>query len=192
MALIPLDLVSRQMRLNCRLLAAQGGISAGLGMLLWSISPFISDASAWRYFSLTGGLVCGGVTIYSATQLSSVLRFSAANAKAEERDYIHRIAASQYSQQLFWDTIATTSAEPEVTSTPEIPEVPGETAFPASASASEFPGELVFTEVVEALEAGKSDSHIIQEILGYKGRRYPEGKELLAQVKEAIKSNDNN
>lgn len=185
MALIPLDMVLRQIRLNCRLLSAQGAVSASAGIFLWSITPFTSDAPGWRYFSLCSGLICGGTALYSAAQLSTVSRLSAASQKAEERDYIHRIAASQYSQQVFWDTVATSDAV-EVPRQEQTPEVQPETEATSFPPASEFPSELVLTEVAEALENGKSDSHIIQNILGCKGRKYPEGKELLSQIKEVL------
>lgn len=188
MALIPLDAVTRQIRLNCRLLATQGCVSAGAGLFLWSLCPFVSDAVGWRYFSLTGGLIFGGTALYSAAQLSTISRLNAASLKAEERDYIHRIAASQYSQQVFWDTIATsnTSQPVEIPVTAESPETPGEEAATDFPSTSEFPGELVFSQIAEALESGKSDSHIVQEILGMKGRKYAEGKQMLTEIKEVL------
>lgn len=192
MALIPLDMVSRQVRLNCRLLATQSLVSSGVGVLLWSLSPFVSDSPGWRYFALCGGMICGGAAVYSAAALGVTARLNTASEKAESDDYIYRIAASRFAQQSLWDTIATiaTSQAVEVPvengNAPESLEAPGKAGVTDFPSTSEFPVELVFPAVAEALEAGKSDSYVIQEILGMKGRRYADGKQMLTEIKEAI------
>lgn len=70
----------------------------------------------------------------------------------------------------------------------QIPETPQETVSTDFPSTSKFPDELVLSEVVEALENGKSESFIIQDLLLMKGRKYADGKQLLNEIKEVLRS----
>lgn len=48
----------------------------------------------------------------------------------------------------------------------------------------------LYVAVVSLLEVGKSPTYIIEEVLGYKGRQYEEGKRVLHQILEEGKENE--
>ena len=64
----------------------------------------------------------------------------------------------------------------------EKPETKATQALPAFTDFSDLP----LNAVREALENGKPDSHIVMDILEYKGRKYSEGKKLLTRIKEML------
>jgi hypothetical protein len=64
----------------------------------------------------------------------------------------------------------------------EKPETKTTQALPALPDFSDLP----LNTVREALENGKPDSYIVMDVLGYKGRKYGEGKELLIRIKEML------
>ncbi|MFM6399393.1 MAG: hypothetical protein ACKPFF_22185, partial [Planktothrix sp.] len=46
--------------------------------------------------------------------------------------------------------------------------------------------ELFMEPVLEALENGLKDSDIIKDVMGFKGRRYAEGKAVLSDIKKYL------
>lgn len=58
---------------------------------------------------------------------------------------------------------------------------------PTSASTSQ---KTLYIAVVSLLEVGKSDTYIVEEVLGYKGRRFKEGQKVLQDLLQQGRENE--
>lgn len=186
MVLIGLDSGKEQIRLNQRILHQQAVAATLAGLLVWSIAPFCSKHPAWRYGSLTFSFGCGVITVLTGLKLEKGKLLFNALQKAEEDDYLHRIASSQFAQQQQWEMLAQTSMPLTELTPPEAMEVPTTSTSEASLPLTELT-ETTTKEVEEAVREGKSDTHIIEKVLGMPGRRFAEGKEILQRLKEGKK-----
>ena len=206
MALIHLDAGAEQIRLNRKLLNAGAIVSTISGLIVWSATPFVTEIKALRYLSLAFSLGAGSTALYCGTKLAQSKTLFQAIERAEEDDFLHRVAASQYARQNAWNYLAESEAQPlpdplteplPDTSAPveaEASEVRGSEGFrdfpSTSATSNELAAEVV-VEVLEAVGEGKSDTWIIENVLNMKGRKYKQGKELLAAIKVFTEDEDN-
>ncbi|HEY9864743.1 MAG TPA: hypothetical protein V6D21_11260 [Candidatus Obscuribacterales bacterium] len=83
----------------------------------------------------------------------------------------------------------TTDFEEGTSITSQTPEV-GTSTLPVSGSKPEVglstEAEEMFELVVDALEDGYSDTKIVEELMGYKGRNYKKGKKVLSEIKRFL------
>jgi len=95
--------------------------------------------------------------------------------------YLAQSTNTAIAQYLLYDT--------EISGTSHTPETPT-TTLPVSGSKPETDlsteAQEMFEIVVDALEDGYSDTKIIQELMGYKGRGYGKGKTVLNEIKRFI------
>ena len=184
-------------------LNAQCVASLSIGFLGIVFVPFlypkIDDSShiVVNLMAISGGLGLGAYAISKCTYLDE----SAGKLKALdnlEKNLLKREWALQHQQGLNY--LDSTQQTPIINvSSTEVPravpqEVPGtgtaehtETALVTESELepNEEP-ELELLAIKQAILAGIPESAIIKEIMGYKGRKYQEGKELLESIKDII------
>ncbi|MBP0020275.1 MAG: hypothetical protein J7647_22310 [Cyanobacteria bacterium SBLK] len=186
---MPIDLKQTQLRQQRTILysLAIGGTLSGL--LIWSITPFITQNKTLRYLSLIYTALAGSLTCFSSSVLINNRRIYKALDSSEIDDYLHQLATEQFRQQGYWENRATSAnVNPEMLDLQGLPE-----NLPISGNGKN--GNLhdpeMLAEVSEAINEGISDSRIIQNILGYKGRYYNEGRNLLKQIKNQMETEQN-
>lgn len=184
---LTLDAGKEQIKFNRALLHSGAIAGAALGLLFWSVSPFVAPKRsalhiAFRYGSLSLSLFSGAAVLFCGVKLEKNKLLYRAVETAERDDFIHQIAARQFTQQSQWDRLAAVEAEqiPQVLGAPT---AEGTTDLPATGTTTEQLDGGKLEEVLEATEAGKSDTYIIENILGMKGRRYKEGKATLKRLR---------
>ncbi|SKB15691.1 hypothetical protein PL11201_790002 [Planktothrix sp. PCC 11201] len=83
----------------------------------------------------------------------------------------------------------TTDFSEETSGTSQTPEV-GTSDLPVRGSKPEtglsVEAEEMFELVIDALEDGYSDTKIVEELMGYKGRNYKKGKMVLSEIKRFL------
>lgn len=169
----------------------------------------------FRFGSITYAITASGTSLYLSTQLGKLKPKIDAISKREQAEFKHSLASDLYLAQSTNTAIAqylladrTTSLISDTGSTPEVtlegdttnydteisgashtPETPT-TTLPVSGSKPETElsteAQEMFEIVVDALEDGYSDTKIIQELMGYKGRSYTKGKMILNEIKRFI------
>ena len=184
-------------------LNAQCVASLSIGFLGIVFVPFLypklDDSSdiVINLMAISGGLGLGAYCLSKCSHLDE----SAGKLKGLgklENNLLKREWALQHQQELNYLASAQQTPIINVSST-EVPravpqEVPGtvtaehtETALVTESEleANEEP-ELELTAIKQAILAGIPESSIIKEIMGYRGRRYQEGKELFESIKAII------
>lgn len=200
--MIELDSGKEQIKLNRTILHSTGISSAIAGLFLWSITPFVTESKLLRFGSLGTSLILGGISLASGVKLEQNKTLYRAIQKAEEDDFLHRIASAQYGQQQVWETIAAGGTRRDdlpvgATSTLEVPgsdaevsEVPEDGELTDSLPGSNQTSQLVAGSpgspgsVKKAIKEGKSDTWIIENILKMGGRKFEEGKVILEEMKK--------
>ncbi|MCT7965182.1 hypothetical protein NG799_02390 [Laspinema sp. D1] len=122
--------------------------------------------------------------------------------KVEDEIALSQFAAEQYAQQQYYEGLAeTANAELPPTSAPHFPVTSSPTSealtvgsqgvadsgsVSGSGSKAAEVGSAIatLTAIKTAISQEKSDTWIIEEILGMKGRNFEKGKELLSQYRE--------
>lgn len=169
----------------------------------------------FRFASISYAIVASGTSLFFSNQLGKLKPKLDALNKRELAEFKHTIASDLYLAQgtnsaivqflLSERSTSLTSDDgnylevtPEANttvsgskvsgngSTPEITisatSVNGNNAeVPLSQEAQDF-----FEAVMDGLEDGYSDTQIIQELMGFKGRSYQKGKVVLAEIKKAL------
>jgi len=173
----------------------------------------------FRFSSITYAITASGTSLYLTTQLGKLKPKIDAISKREQAEFKHSLASDLYlaqstntaiAQYLLTDRTTSltsdTGSDPEVTpegdttafyretsDTSDTPENPTST-LPVNGNKPEtglsVEASEMFEIVVDALEDGYSDTKIIQELMGYKGRSYTKGKMILNEIKRFIDLED--
>lgn len=176
------------------------------GITLVSISPSLFRGSPkLRSVCLFYGLFCGTGLLVCGVQLEVTDKLLERIKKVEDEIALSQFAAEQYAQQQYYEGLAeTANAELPPASAPYFPPTSQVTSealtvgsqgvqdlgsVSGSGSKSVEVGSAIatLTAIKSAYAQGKSDTWIIEEILGMKGRNFEKGKELLGQYKEVGK-----
>jgi len=173
----------------------------------------------FRFSSITYAITASGTSLYLTTQLGKLKPKIDAISKREQAEFKHSLASDLYLAQSTNTAIAqylladrTTSLTSDTGSDPEVTPAGDTTAFYRETSdTSDTPenptstlpvngnkpetglsveASEMFEIVVDALEDGYSDTKIIQELMGYKGRSYTKGKMILNEIKRFIDLED--
>lgn len=173
----------------------------------------------FRFTSISYAIIASGTSLYLTTKLGELKPKIDAIKKREQAEFKHSIASDLYlaqgtntaiAQYLLADRttslISDTGSNPEVTLSEDTTvydeEISGSTgstgitanALPVNGSKTETElsaeAQEMFEVVVDALEDGYSDTKIIQELMGYKGRSYAKGKVVLNEIKRFIDLED--
>ena len=175
------------------------------GVTLVSISPSLFRGSPrLRSASLLYGLFSGLGLIVVGTQLEITDKLLTRVEKVEDEIALSQFASEQYAQQQYYEELAeTANAELPPTSASYFPptsQVTSEALTVGSQGVQDLGGGsgsgskaaevgsaiATLSSIKSAYSEGKSDTWIIEEILGFKGRNFEKGKEILAQYKEAV------
>ncbi|WP_254174561.1 hypothetical protein [Planktothrix pseudagardhii] len=173
----------------------------------------------FRFSSITYAIVASGTSLYLTTQLGKLKPKIDAINKREQAEFKHSLASDLFLAQSTNTAIAqyliadratsltsdtgnnpevtlsedTTAYGEEISDTSHNPEITT-TTLPVNGSKSEtglsVEAAEMFEIVIDALEDGYSDTKIIQELMGYKGRSYSKGKNVLNEIKRFIDLED--
>ena len=173
----------------------------------------------FRFSSITYAIVASGTSLYLTTKLGEIKPKIDAIKKREQAEFKHSLASDLYLAQSTNTAIAqylladrttslvsdtgsdpevppegdTTVSDTEISDTSDNPENPV-TTLPVNGNKTETGLSVEATEmfevVIDALEDGYSDTKIIQELMGYKGRSYTKGKMILNEIKRFIDLED--
>ena len=173
------------------------------------------ESNGWhkffRFTSIGYAIVVGSSSLYFSNQLGKMKPKIDAMNKREIAEFKHTIASDLFLAQGTNSAIAQfvlTERQASLTPVTEFPESsemePSDPnvhrQFPKSSESSQSSGnvelskgterernlELFMEPVLEALENGLKDSDIIKDVMGFKGRRYAEGKVILSDIKKYL------
>lgn len=173
------------------------------------------ESNGWhkffRFTSIGYAIVVGSTSLYFSNQLGKMKPKIDAMNKREIAEFKHTIASDLYLAQGTNSAIAEfVLTERQASLTPdteflessevELSDPSVHRQFPKSSESSESSGnselsketerernlELFMEPVLEALENGLKDSDIIKDVMGFKGRRYAEGKAIFNDIKSYI------
>lgn len=165
----------------------------------------------FRFTSIGYAIVVGSSSLYFSNKLGKMKPKIDAMNKREMAEFKHTIASDLFLAQGTNSAIAQfvlTERQASLTPVTEFPESSEmelsdpsvHRQFPKSSESSESYGnaelsketerernlELFMEPVLEALENGLKDSDIIKDVMGFKGRRYAEGKAVLSDIKKYL------
>ena len=168
----------------------------------------------FRFTSIGYAIVVGSSSLYFSNKLGKMKPKIDAMNKREMAEFKHTIASDLFLAQGTNSAIAQfvlTERQASLTPVTEFPESsemePSDPSvhrqFPKSSESSESSEsygnaelsketerernlELFMEPVLEALENGLKDSDIIKDVMGFKGRRYAEGKIILNDIKSYL------
>jgi len=200
MALIELNSGKDQILFNRKLLNVLAVAAFIASLFLWSVAPFIPSSNSnrdkfVRYLSLICTILGGDILLSCGRKLERNQPLYKALERAEENVFIHQVATSQYAHEQEITELAKPTSQaafprfpsPENFSGPGNPENQRESDFSGSGNSEEnFPDQLDLEKISAAVKAGEPDSFIITDLLGMRGRRYQEGKELLEEIKLTV------
>jgi hypothetical protein len=155
---------------------------------MWSVVPFLTQDKPVRYAALLYAILSGSITTYSSVELIKNKRIYAALDKSEVDDFLHQLAVQQYTQQQNHTQQGVT--DPELRNAPSYNELQDSGYSSGNSEHTELPDPELVTDVEDALADELTDSQIIKNILGFKGRNYQQGKDLLDAIKKLIKETD--
>jgi hypothetical protein len=173
------------------------------------------ESNSWhrffRFSSISYAIVVGSSSLYFSNKLGKIKPKIDAMNKREIAEFKHTIASDLFLAQGTNTAIAQfvlterQSSLTPITEFPESSEVELSDSsvhrqFPESSKSSKSSRnaelsrgterernlELFVEPVLEALENGLKDSDIIKDVMGFKGRRYAEGKEILNDIKSYL------
>jgi hypothetical protein len=169
----------------------------------------------FRFTSIGYAVLASSTSLYLTTQLAKTKPKIDAINKREQAEFKHSLASDLFlaqgtntaiAQYLLTDRATSLTSQgvsdPEVTleadttafddgtsHTSQTPEV-GTSITSQSGSKPEVglsvEAEEMFELVVDALEDGYSDTKIVEELMGYKGRNYKKGKKVLSEIKQFL------
>jgi len=168
----------------------------------------------FRFTSIGYAIVVGSSSLYFSNKLGKIKPKIDAMNKREMAEFKHTIASDLFLAQGTNSAIAQfvlTERQASLTPVTEFPESsemePSDPSvhrqFPKSSESSESSEsygnaelsketerernlELFMEPVLKALENGLKDSDIIKDVMGFKGRRYAEGKAVLSDIKKYL------
>jgi len=165
----------------------------------------------FRFTSIGYAIVVGSSSLYFSNKLGKMKPKIDAMNKREMAEFKHTIASDLFLAQGTNSAIAQfvlTERQASLTPVIEFPESSEmelsdpsvHRQFPKSSESSESYGnaelsketerernlELFMEPILEALENGLKDSDIIKDVVGFKGRRYAEGKAVLSDIKKYL------
>ncbi|VXD22390.1 conserved hypothetical protein [Planktothrix serta PCC 8927] len=173
------------------------------------------ESNGWhkffRFTSIGYAIAVGSTSLYFSNQLGKMKPKIDAMNKREIAEFKHTIASDLFLAQGTNSAIAQfvlTERQSSLTPVTEFPESSEvelsdpsvHRQFPKSSESSESSGnselskgterernlELFMEPVLEALENGLKDSDIIKDVMGFKGRRYADGKVILNDIKSYL------
>lgn len=173
----------------------------------------------FRFTSISYAIVASGTSLYLATQLGKLKPKIDAINKREQAEFKHSIASDLYLAQSTNTTIAQyllaergSSLSSEQFNENELLNSGVHEGFgenkPGVQNSSEpmnrvvqtvqnsSEGELSplalehFEDVLDALEDGLSESHIIKNVMGFKNYKYKKGKQVLEEIKRFVELED--
>ncbi|SKB14209.1 conserved hypothetical protein [Planktothrix sp. PCC 11201] len=169
----------------------------------------------FRFTSITYAILASGTSLYLTTKLGEIKPKIDAIKKREQAEFKHSLASDLFlaqgtntaiAQYLLTDRTTsltsqgvsdsevtldgdTTDFSEETSGTSQTPEV-GTSDLPVRGSKPEtglsVEAEEMFELVIDALEDGYSDTKIVEELMGYKGRNYKKGKMVLSEIKRFL------
>ena len=165
----------------------------------------------FRFSSISYAIVVGSSSLYFSNKLGKIKPKIDAMNKREIAEFKHTIASDLFLAQGTNSAIAQfilTERQSSLTPVTEFPESSDvelsdpsvHRQFPESSESSKSSGnselsrgterernlELFVEPVLEALENGLKDSDIIKDVMGFKGRRYADGKTILNDIKSYL------
>jgi len=185
----------KSLRNQCLLLHIGCNLSLLTGLIVSTLPPFLTNNQIIRLTCLFSGFALGGNVILVSGQLQVVTRRSKALEKAVQENFGLDLVTKQI--MIEGDLKSRLLPQP-------VPEyIPDNQYFPNDNNqVLEMPeivesdesyieiSESQYSDVLMALKSGKSDSVIIQDVLGKKGRKYQEGKAILTQIKQEQLQNE--
>ena len=173
----------------------------------------------FRFSSITYAIVASGTSLYLTTKLGEIKPKIDAISKREQAEFKHSLASDLYlaqstntaiAQYLLTDRSSSLCSEQSVENellndsvhkgySENISEVQNgsellnKSVQAVQISSSDELSPLAvehFEDVLDALEDGLSDSHIIKNVMGFKNYRYREGKNVLNEIKRFIDLDD--
>ena len=165
MALIQLNASKDQIRLNQILLHIGAISSISSSLLIWSISPFITDKPIWRYLSLGYTIIGSSFGLVCSRKLEKNYSLYQALEKAETDEFLHRIASAQYAQQQHWERLAiqgdVTGDSGDFTDSHQLAKV-------TDVTESMSPTPETVEKVLSLKKEGHNQAKIISEVWGLK------------------------
>jgi hypothetical protein len=169
----------------------------------------------FRFTSIGYAVLASSTSLYLTTQLAKMKPKIDAINKREQAEFKHSLASDLFLAQGTNTAIAkylltdrTTSLTSDGVSDSEVTLEADTTAFDNEASitsqhtevgTSDLPvsgskpevglsteAEEMYELVIDALEDGYSDTKIVEELMGYKGRNYKKGKKVLSEIKRFL------
>lgn len=173
------------------------------------------ESNSWhrffRFSSISYAIVVGSSSLYLSNKLGKIKPKIDAMNKREIAEFKHTIASDLFLAQGTNSAIAQfilTERQSSLTPVTEFPESsdvePSDPSvhrqFPERSESSKSSGnselsrgterernlELFVEPVLEAMENGLKDSDIIKDVMGFKGRRYADGKAILDDIKSYL------
>ena len=193
MTLNPIHIESQEKSLrNQGLLLHLGcNLSLILGLGVLTMPSFLTSNKIIRISCLTGGFILGCNVILVSSKLQTLTKKAKALEKAVQENFGLDLVTNQIIIQdnlkakllpqpvpVQPDYIPDNQYVPDDNQTIEVPEIVESDGPYLEIEQSQYDNVLM------ALEQGTSDSVIIQDVLGCKGRKYQEGKTILNQIKQ--------
>lgn len=179
----------KSLKKQCLLLHLGCNLSLILGLGVITLPPFLTNNQIIRSSCLAGGFVLGCNVVLISSQLESVAQKAKALEKAVRENFgldlvtTQMILEDQYKARLLPSSSLSPEYIPEYSETqPESVQVEDNNPEYLEIEQSQYDNVLM------ALERGDSDSVIIQNVLGCKGRKYQQGKTILSEIKGRLEN----
>jgi len=172
----------KSLRNQCLLLHIGCNLSLITGLIVLTLPPFLTSNKLIRISCLTGGFLLGCNVVLTSIQLQSITQ----KYKVLEKAVRENFGLDLVTKQIIIEGELKSRLLPQ----PEPEYIPDNQYVSNENQILEIPdpeiSEIQYNDVLIALERGDSDSVIIQDVLGKKGRKYQEGKTILNQIKQEI------
>ena len=157
------------------------------GLIALTLPSFLTNNQIIRVTCLFSGFVLGANVVLVSGQLQTATKKAKALEKAVQENFGLDLITKQIiiegdlKSRLLSQPVAEYITDDQYISnddqTLEIPEIESDESYIDIS-------EPQYNNVLMALERGESDTSIIQDVLGKKGRNYQEGKAILTQIKQ--------
>lgn len=160
------------------------------GITLWLLPPFVFSRKIplhnfMQGIALISGFACCFEARKGALKLAKEAEFEALKQAAIDSDVVHEISTSVY---VFEETrkkeaeAILASSDEEVEAAQKALEAMYTNNLQDSTSASDSPDYPIYLEVCKSMEAGKSVTWIVENVLKMGGRKFSEGKVKLKSI----------
>ena len=179
----------KQLKQQSFLLSIGCNIALLTGFFTITLAPFLTTNKILRITCLGGSFLLGCTTVIASNELYTIEKMRKAISKAVGENFGLDLATKQilieddYKSRLM-------PPMPPMENIPEQQYYPNENLpLPEAEIVEENSNKLTITQsdydaVLMAIEQGKPDSYIIQDILNCKGRNYQKGKAILTEIKQ--------